>query len=107
MGVIHDISFGRSLLGERGLKYKKICTYERVMKSLSAWRAWIEIKKGCCTLSFVKSLSAWRAWIEIHNEDAFFFMPSSLSAWRAWIEIQKKSPLKYFIQVALCLESVD
>ena len=34
-------------------------------KSLSARRAWIEIRSGSCTINGLMSLSARRAWIEI------------------------------------------
>ena len=57
--------------------------------SLSARRAWIEIRfPGCAGRAYNGSLSARRAWIEIvylYNFKMFACM--SLSARRAWIEI--------------------
>ena len=39
------------------------------MKSLSSWRAWIEIRKTIKKGGkHMKSLSSWRAWIEIAQE---------------------------------------
>ena len=83
------ISLCRSLLGERGLKSFTSDKIAGFQMSLSAWRAWIEIKLEELHIPVcVRSLSAWRAWIEIYN---YFLIKclllSSLSAWRAWIEI--------------------
>ena len=81
-------------------------------RSLSSWRAWIEIdpvdagllcdggrsphgerglKYATETVSEygpVVSLSSWRAWIEMRNTRArAVFIEWSLSSWRAWIEM--------------------
>ena len=57
-------------------------------RSLSARRAWIEIKKITKNIACsVKSLSARRAWIEIGHEYNIVHNRLSLSARRAWIEI--------------------
>ena len=57
-------------------------------KSLSARRAWIEIKSRRCVKRFHASLSARRAWIEIAFCVGFSSgAKASLSARRAWIEI--------------------
>ena len=53
------------------------------------------------------SLSARRAWIEIKALHGLFFMCPSLSARRAWIEMQKRHPLTLPKDVALRKESVD
>ena len=102
------------------------------MRSLSAWRAWIEIiRTNTVIRRCLLSLSAWRAWIEIIvcdlcgqygigrsplgerglkwylSNPAFRYQPTSLSAWRAWIEICRLSNYKCVRRVALRLESVD
>ena len=59
-------------------------------KSLSSWRAWIEIGNPHGNHSSRKSLSSWRAWIEIISKRADYApWARSLSSWRAWIEIQR------------------
>ena len=58
--------------------------------SLSAWRAWIEITITRCKISNSTSLSAWRAWIEISILLCMLCQLGSLSAWRAWIEMLQK-----------------
>ena len=57
-------------------------------RSLSARRAWIEIRiGGAQQMAVYKSLSARRAWIEIPTIKAMRGDRKSLSARRAWIEI--------------------
>ena len=57
--------------------------------SLSARRAWIEIKVGLKgALKKLGSLSARRAWIEIGETNLIGVHVESLSARRAWIEIE-------------------
>ena len=53
------------------------------------------------------SLSARRAWIEIRLCDYCERTGVSLSARRAWIEIMRQMPLTRFCRVALRKESVD
>ena len=128
--LLNITEIGRSLHGERGLKYKKKhrCTYK--LPSLSTWRAWIEISHTLNTLGIDMSLSTWRAWIEIqlkynikisnfsrslHGErglKSFGYQPLfhhewSLSTWRAWIEMSQAIPYKALAFVALYMESVD
>ena len=99
-------------------------------QSLSARRAWIEIKKkgrarrpGQVALRkesvdrnnvpfrpashLSKSLSARRAWIEITAHTAKNTSIASLSARRAWIEIWSAVLTELLILVALRKESVD
>ena len=80
------------------------------MRSLSSWRAWIEMRILLSTCKrrpsrsphgerglkyrrvlagvfAMLSLSSWRAWIEIKKGKFFSFTVRSLSSWRAWIEI--------------------
>ena len=60
------------------------------------------------TQGVFKSLSARRAWIEIRHKCAIFCIKvRSLSARRAWIEIIKKGRARRPGQVALRKESVD
>ena len=64
--------------------------FEKRLKtpSLSARRAWIEIKYVVKDSDFSgSSLSARRAWIEIRRALGFVDSDKSLSARRAWIEI--------------------
>ena len=56
-------------------------------RSLSARRAWIEIRVGYKFADLVTSLSARRAWIEIKYVVKDSDFSGSLSARRAWIEI--------------------
>ena len=77
-------------------------------KSLSSWRAWIEIAARRCQAAHVGSLSSWRAWIEMTYR--IFYAKtadSSLSSWRAWIEISHTDVNITVIPVALLMESVD
>ena len=54
------------------------------------------------------SLSARRAWIEIRDSDGAYLVQSSLSARRAWIEIMSYSVILSLMgNVALRKESVD
>ena len=56
----------RSPHGERGLKYILWVDHRKYYRSLSSWRAWIEIYPVCYgILRVTSSLSSWRAWIEI------------------------------------------
>ena len=98
--------------------------------SLSARRAWIEMKSGLHPLiaslvalrkesvdrnglglgyyrDDVSSLSARRAWIEINTTPSSYVVPMSLSARRAWIEILRLITLLKGFSVALRKESVD
>ena len=81
---------------------------EIVKRSLSARRAWIEIRWPKGVNCYDGSLSARRAWIEIGVLD---FGPgevfASLSARRAWIEISTRSQPSRPRRVALRKESVD
>ena len=54
-----------------------------------------------------KSLSSWRAWIEMRGEFVGFGRGESLSSWRAWIEIVVKTQVFQGQVVALLMESVD
>ena len=56
-------------------------------RSLSARRAWIEIRGARPIGCKCPSLSARRAWIEICNINIHSYFLQSLSARRAWIEI--------------------
>ena len=42
----------RSPHGERGLKFTGLHVAVRFTKSLSSWRAWIEMQVGGCTLAY-------------------------------------------------------
>ena len=75
--------------------------------SLSARRAWIEIKNWGKFRDDILSLSARRAWIEIGLEQLKGGNNGSLSARRAWIEIVIKNNKEYRRVVALRKESVD
>ena len=75
--------------------------------SLSARRAWIEIKTMLSFLDRPASLSARRAWIEIPLYPVDEYPNPSLSARRAWIEIYNLCGSLYAQQVALRKESVD
>ena len=77
-------------------------------KSLSARRAWIEIRQQPAGEKQRTSLSARRAWIEICG--GAFAKPLavwSLSARRAWIEIGVDFAEDWLDAVALRKESVD
>ena len=111
MNIPAEMRGSRSPLGERGLKYHFVRESLHPIRSLSAWRAWIEIFSiDWLLLILCKSLSAWRAWIEISFITfivfkiprrsplgerglklvwmiCLTFLLLSLSAWRAWIEI--------------------
>ena len=102
-----------------------------VFKSLSARRAWIEIRCMQCFLFFfyvalrkesvdrnnvekflmycsVMSLSARRAWIEMGQSIRnILTLTASLSARRAWIEMRTRSQPSKPRRVALRKESVD
>ena len=58
-------------------------------QSLSARRAWIEIREKFKPAYFLTSLSARRAWIEILYKCRVARLAPSLSARRAWIEMYK------------------
>ena len=75
--------------------------------SLSARRAWIEIMKMWCSGAVKRSLSARRAWIEILGRERPSKILPSLSARRAWIEMQEWQETPSVEQVALRKESVD
>ena len=55
----------------------------------------------------VKSLSSWRAWIEIMDMTTDSESGRSLSSWRAWIEISQGLAAGRHDAVALLMESVD
>ena len=77
-------------------------------RSLSARRAWIEIRGGYITkIDKDQSLSARRAWIEMRDVSLNYKEVLSLSARRAWIEIICTVLKKYLVIVALRKESVD
>ena len=71
---------------DRNLLFKILVESQR--QSLSARRAWIEIKKSIDKYVYVWSLSARRAWIEILLVQGHRSRILSLSARRAWIEIE-------------------
>ena len=79
-----------------------------VMQSLSARRAWIEIRQVCliCRVDFValRKESVDRNNTVLASSRACI---TSLSARRAWIEIEDTSGATYRILVALRKESVD
>ena len=79
----------RSPHGERGLKYVVKQAHGNPPRSLSSWRAWIEMSDDALQAGVVVgSLSSWRAWIEIIGYCLTFGSnDGSLSSWRAWIEI--------------------
>ena len=59
----------RSPHGERGLKLRgELVGFGRGDKSLSSWRAWIEMSPDVQLNECRESLSSWRAWIEISQE---------------------------------------
>ena len=72
-----------------------LASYNIIVKSLSARRAWIEISGGAFARPWAAwSLSARRAWIEIVGRSVeFHLFASSLSARRAWIEIAMTSQI--------------
>ena len=101
-----------------------------LVKSLSARRAWIEIRRACCPVRVLASLSARRAWIEIGVDFAEDWLNAvalrkesvdrneyiqvgtgilnlSLSARRAWIEMLASRLVDMSAAVALRKESVD
>ena len=101
-------AYCRSLLGERGLKYLHRVHVPMVyIRSLSARRAWIEIRMERGNMSIVQvalcsesvdwNFCLWWTWAKY----------SSLSARRAWIEISLNLGDAISGQVALCSESVD
>ena len=80
---------GRSPHGERGLKYHSgLCDRHCKSKSLSSWRAWIEIRLNVFC-------NAWERCRSPHGERGLKFddirrlraVNRSLSSWRAWIEM--------------------
>ena len=75
--------------------------------SLSARRAWIEIRQLTHHLLRYLSLSARRAWIEITRRTCQQGEKQSLSARRAWIEMRTRSQPSKPRRVALRKESVD
>ena len=76
--------------------------------SLSARRAWIEILRQLQSALCRRSLSARRAWIEITVVGVLATLVTSLSARRAWIEIWWLRCWQLAAQdVALRKESVD
>ena len=75
--------------------------------SLSARRAWIEIRACTTTITICTSLSARRAWIEIPAGCWRDARRASLSARRAWIEIVITAMTSQISVVALRKESVD
>ena len=78
------------------------------MVSLSARRAWIEIKPAEQTQTLKVSLSARRAWIEIIDYIIGYVNDAmSLSARRAWIEMVCCKFVGLSCFVALRKESVD
>ena len=80
----------------------------RVAASLSARRAWIEIRITPTPSRLMRSLSARRAWIEIWLGVWIVPAPTwSLSARRAWIEIVWRGSVGLSRPVALRKESVD
>ena len=54
-----------------------------------------------------RSLSSWRAWIEISILLLDALSSKSLSSWRAWIEICGVVSVNGACPVALLMESVD
>ena len=65
-----------------------VSALRRVLRSLSARRAWIEISARAIIECNGGSLSARRAWIEMEKDIVTFKKGAkSLSARRAWIEI--------------------
>ena len=63
-------------------------------RSLSSWRAWIEIGNVVPSRRWKASLSSWRAWIEIWSGPCRRGSAWSLSSWRAWIEMPRRSALR-------------
>ena len=70
---------------DRNMTLRHCTTY--LNWSLSARRAWIEIRNAATLNALVWSLSARRAWIEMACQVCVFCWVASLSARRAWIEI--------------------
>ena len=56
---------------------------------------------------WTRSLSSWRAWIEIATAEGDGYEQRSLSSWRAWIEIARWAKPDEMAPVALLMESVD
>ena len=83
------------------------CRHGSCTRSLSARRAWIEIARPRRGIGQAMSLSARRAWIEINNVETAAKASLSLSARRAWIEILRISLSGQDSRVALRKESVD
>ena len=69
----------RSPHGERGLKYDSHGAAQDHRRSLSSWRAWIEIRPRPCRCRQLRSLSSWRAWIEIRRTIPSSNRPTSRS----------------------------
>ena len=87
-----------------------LLVYLALIRSLSARRAWIEIRTPHHRNTRpMPSLSARRAWIEIGAKaEKTQYQAGSLSARRAWIEIlSDTSDVKAATGVALRKESVD
>ena len=82
-------------------------TVRNVSMSLSARRAWIEMRKITITVDEGTSLSARRAWIEMSICGRWMALNRSLSARRAWIEMRKITITVDDVTVALRKESVD
>ena len=80
---------------------------QNVTWSLSARRAWIEIGGHNYIGYSSESLSARRAWIEIKDHALSVTGSESLSARRAWIEMRLRLTVSYILAVALRKESVD
>ena len=72
-------SGSRSPHGERGLKYDSHGAAQDHRRSLSSWRAWIEIRPRPCRCRQLRSLSSWRAWIEIRRTIPSSNRPTSRS----------------------------
>ena len=78
------------------------------MRSLSSWRAWIEMRilLSTCKRRPSRSPHGERG-LKYRRVLAGVFARLSLSSWRAWIEIPSGWRLKWNPKVALLMESVD
>ena len=99
----------RSPHGERGLKSKRRRRGNRPTRSLSSWRAWIEITASHRKLdSTVPSLSSWRAWIEIARmADMYRSRPGRSPHGERGLKSRRGAPADRQPPVALLMESVD
>ena len=105
---IPTIQTCRSPHGERGLKYDSHGAAQDHRRSLSSWRAWIEIRPRPCRCRQLRSLSSWRAWIEIRRTIPSSNRPTSRSPHgERGLKSDDAACAALPWSVALLMESVD